>query len=49
MDTIIGTGVTLVALGVIIGLIIKSMVKDKKAGKSLHCGGDCRNCGGPCQ
>lgn len=48
MDTIIGTGVTLVVLGVIIGLIIKSMVKDKKAGKSLRCGGDCRNCGGHC-
>lgn len=30
MDTIIGTGITLVVLGVIIGLIIKSMVKDKK-------------------
>ena len=48
MDTTIGTGITLVVLGVIIGLIIKSMVKDKKAGTSLHCGGDCRNCGGHC-
>ena len=32
----------------VVGLIIRSMVKDKKAGKSLQCGGDCKNCGGHC-
>lgn len=32
----------------IVGLIIRSMVKDKKAGKSLVCGGDCKHCGGHC-
>ncbi len=32
----------------IVGLIIRSMIKDKKAGKSLSCGGDCKNCGGHC-
>lgn len=31
-----------------IGLAIRSMIKDKKAGKSLHCGGDCKHCGGGC-
>lgn len=30
------------------GLIIRSMVRDKKAGKSLHCGSDCKHCGGHC-
>lgn len=33
---------------VIIGLIIRSMIKDKKAGKSIQCGGDCKHCGGGC-
>ncbi|MGN0156257.1 MAG: FeoB-associated Cys-rich membrane protein [Lachnospiraceae bacterium] len=33
---------------VIIALIIKSMVKDKKSGKSLQCGGQCKNCPGHC-
>ena len=33
---------------VLIVLIIRSMVKDKKAGKSLQCGGDCSKCGGHC-
>ena len=33
---------------IIVALIIRSMVKDKKAGKSLQCGGDCSKCGGHC-
>lgn len=33
---------------IIIALIIKSMVKDKKSGKSLQCGGQCKNCAGHC-
>lgn len=36
------------ALLVIIMLIIKSMVRDKKNGKSLQCGGECSKCGGHC-
>ncbi len=32
----------------IVALIIRSMVKDKKKGKSIHCGCDCKHCGGPC-
>lgn len=27
-------------------LIIRSMYRDKKAGKSLQCGGDCAKCKG---
>lgn len=34
-------------LGIII-LIIRKMIKDKRAGKSLTCGGDCGHCGGHC-
>ncbi|MEG0108440.1 MAG: FeoB-associated Cys-rich membrane protein [Lachnospiraceae bacterium] len=40
---IVGTGI----IGVVV-LIIRKMIKDKKAGKSIQCGGDCKNCGGHC-
>ena len=43
-----GTIIVLLVLAIIIALIIRSMVKDKKAGKSLQCGGDCSKCGGHC-
>lgn len=43
-----GTIIVLIVLAIIIALIIISMVKDKKAGKSLQCGGDCSKCGGHC-
>ncbi len=42
---------TLVVLAVVAGLValaVKSMVKDKKNGKSIQCGGECKNCGGHC-
>ncbi len=29
-------------------LVIRKMIKDKKNGKSLQCGGDCSHCGGHC-
>lgn len=32
----------------IVALVVRSMVRDKKNGKSLQCGGDCRNCAGHC-
>ncbi|MEE1227396.1 MAG: FeoB-associated Cys-rich membrane protein [Lachnospiraceae bacterium] len=32
----------------IVGLAIRSMYKDKKAGKSLACGCDCKHCSGGC-
>lgn len=40
---IVGT----VVAGIIV-LIVRKMIKDKKAGKSIQCGGDCKNCGGHC-
>lgn len=43
-----GTMVVLVVLTVAVGLVIRSMIKDKKAGKSLQCGQDCSHCGGCC-
>ncbi|MCC8136973.1 MAG: FeoB-associated Cys-rich membrane protein [Clostridiales bacterium] len=45
MGTILVGGI----LVVIVALIIRSMVKDKKAGKSLQCGGDCSHCKGHCE
>ncbi len=44
MGTII-TGIVLV--GTIV-LVIRSMIHDKKKGKSLQCGGDCSHCKGQC-
>lgn len=42
---------TIVAGMIVVGLValaVRSMVKDKKNGKSLHCGGDCKHCDGHC-
>ena len=42
---------TIVAGMIVVGLValaVRSMVKDKKNGKSLHCGGDWKHCGGHC-
>lgn len=41
-----GTIIVLAALAVIVGLIVRSMVRDRKNGKSAKCGGDCGRCGG---
>lgn len=43
-----GTLIVGLALLAIVALIIRSMVRSKKNGKSLQCGCDCRNCGGHC-
>ena len=40
-----GTLIVLVVLGAVVALIVRSIVKDKKSGKS-SCGGDCSNCKG---
>lgn len=40
-----GTIIVLIGLGVIVALIIRVMIKDKKSGKS-SCGGDCSRCKG---
>lgn len=42
-----GTFVVLLILIVIVGLIVYSMVSDKKNGKS-SCGGNCASCGNAC-
>ena len=41
-----GAAVVLVVLLLGVGMAVKSMIRDKKNGKSLHCGGDCKHCGG---
>ena len=43
-----GTFVVGAILVIVVCLIVRSMIHDKKNGKSLHCGGDCKNCGGHC-
>ena len=42
MGTVI-VGAVVVA---VVALVIRSMVKDKKAGKSLQCGVNCKHCDG---
>lgn len=42
---------TIIVAGIVVGmvaLIIKGMITDKKNGKSIQCGGDCKHCGGHC-
>lgn len=43
-----GTVIVFVLLVGVVGLVIRSMVKDKKAGKSLQCGQNCKHCCGHC-
>jgi competence protein ComGC len=43
-----GTLIVLAILILIVALIIANMIKDKKKGKSLQCGGDCSRCHGHC-
>lgn len=43
-----GTVVTGAVLIGVIALVVRSMVRDKKSGKSLQCGGDCSCCKGHC-
>jgi hypothetical protein len=43
-----GTIVVAVVLLLIVGLAVRSMVRDKKNGISLQCGGNCKNCEGHC-
>lgn len=43
-----GTAVVLLGVVGVVALIIRGMIKDKKAGKSVICGGDCKHCGGHC-
>ena len=43
-----GTVIVGVILLGIVGLIIRKMIRDKKNGKSIQCGGECEHCGGHC-
>lgn len=43
-----GTVIVLAVLAGIVALVIRSMARDKKNGKSIQCGGDCSHCGGHC-
>lgn len=43
-----GTFIVGVALIVIVALVIRGMIRDKRNGKSLQCGCDCKNCSGHC-
>ena len=43
-----GTFVVGAILVIVVCLIVRSMIHVKKNGKSLQCGGDCKNCGGHC-
>lgn len=42
----LGTILVSVVVLAVVGAIVYSMVRDKKKGKSIQCGGDCRHCGG---
>lgn len=43
-----GTAIAGLVVVAVVWLAVRSMVKDKKSGKSLQCGGDCSRCGGHC-
>lgn len=43
-----GTIVVGLLLAAVVALAVRSMIRDKKNGKSLQCGGDCSHCGGHC-
>ena len=47
-EVAMGTFITEVIVFCVVGVIIRSMIHDKKNGKSIQCGGDCKQCGGHC-
>lgn len=44
----IGTIIVLVVLAAAVIAVVVKMIKDKKNGKSVVCGGDCSKCHGSC-
>lgn len=42
------TALVVIVLIILVALAVRSMVRNKKNGKSLQCGGDCSKCGGHC-
>ena len=43
-----GTAIVALALLSVVALIIRKMIKDKKQGKSIQGGCECKHCGGHC-
>ncbi|MDE7359165.1 MAG: FeoB-associated Cys-rich membrane protein [Lachnospiraceae bacterium] len=41
-----GTAIVLLLVAGAAALAIRQIIKDKRAGKSISCGGDCSRCGG---
>lgn len=53
MGTIFASGIvgSIIVGAVVLGIVViavRSMISDKKKGKSLQCGCDCEHCGGHC-
>ena len=44
MGTLIVGGIVFL----VVALAVGSMIRDKKNGKSIQCGNDCKHCGGNC-
>lgn len=43
-----GTVIVSAVLILIVGWIIRNMIRDRKNGKSIQCGGGCSGCSGHC-
>ncbi len=46
VGSVIGTAIAVIVVAAAVCLAVRSMIKDKKAGKSIQCGGNCKNCSG---
>jgi hypothetical protein len=46
MGSIIGNLIVILLIMTAVFFAVRSMIKDKKAGKSVSCGCDCKNCRG---
>ena len=44
-----GTVIVGVVIAAMVAAAVISMVRDKKNGKSIQCGWDCKHCGGHCK
>lgn len=43
-----GTVIVGAVLFCIVIAVVKHMIRQKRSGKSIHCGGNCEYCGGGC-
>lgn len=46
MPPVVGSAIAFFIVAAVCFFAIRSMVRDKKAGKSLQCGGNCKKCNG---